>query len=52
MKRSRPDADCKKRQALDEELIEVLFAISVITKRLAMKINAKQEEKQCTDIMD
>lgn len=39
------DTDAIRDQELDEELADVLIAISVITKRLAKKINVNQTEK-------
>lgn len=39
------NTDAIRDQELDEELADVLIAISVITKRLAKKINVNQTEK-------
>ena len=42
-------------KSIDEELADVLTAISVITKRLARKITENQMskgEKECTNITD
>ena len=38
--------------ALDEELAQVLMAISVISGRLAKKITAKYQSKEDTDVKD
>lgn len=46
------DTDAQGGQGLDEELADVLIAISVITKQLAKKINVKRRENKCTNIMD
>jgi NTP pyrophosphatase (non-canonical NTP hydrolase) len=46
------DTDAIQDQELNEELADVLTAISVITKRLAKKINVKGEEKECTNSTD
>lgn len=40
------DALSKKNNDLDEEISEVLIAISVISKRLAKKLKEKQEVKR------
>lgn len=47
-------ADALRDEELDEELADVLIAISVISKRLAKKINDNQkgEKKECTNITD
>jgi NTP pyrophosphatase (non-canonical NTP hydrolase) len=39
-----------KEKKLDEELAEVLTAISVIARQLSMKITAKQKSKEAKDV--
>lgn len=43
---------CEQDAALDEELAEVLIAISVISGRLAKKITAKYQSKEDKDVKE
>lgn len=40
------NSKCKQDNSLDEELSDVLIAISVISKRLARKLNQQLEQKK------